>query len=74
MADRSDECENQNRGDRHMIGLSSALSLKKPGTMSTAELATRAQVGKSAVLLTIGHHDIPGLFGNAKNGLSGVFA
>ncbi len=67
MADRSDECENQNRGDRHLIGLPSPLSLKRPGVMSTAELATWVQVAKSALPQPVGHYDIQGLSGNAKN-------
>lgn len=57
-----------------MNGLPLPASIKRLGVMSTAELATRAAVGKSAVSQTVSHSEIPCLSGNAKNGLSGVFA
>ena len=57
-----------------MNGLPLPASIKRPGVMSTAELATWAAVGKSAVSQTVSHCEIPYLSGNAKNGLSEVFA
>lgn len=67
MADRSEECENQNRGDRHMIGLPSPSPLRTPGVMSTAELAAWAQVGRNTVPQLVGRFDIRELTGNAKH-------
>jgi hypothetical protein len=37
MADRSGECENQNRVGFHIIGMPVPASLKRPGTRSTSE-------------------------------------
>lgn len=50
-----------------MNGLPLPASIKRPGVMSTAELATWAPVGRSAVSQIVSHRDIPGLSGNAKN-------
>lgn len=50
-----------------MNGLPLPAPLKRPGVMSTAELATWAPVGKSTVPQTVIYRDIPCLSGNAKN-------
>ena len=67
MADRSGECENQNRVGFHIIGMPVPLSLKTPGVMSTAELAARAKVGRSTVPKLVGHLGIREMTTNAKN-------
>lgn len=67
MADRSGECENQNRVGFHIIGMPVPLSLKTPGVMSTAELAAWAQVGKNMVPKLARRFGFRELTGNAKH-------
>jgi hypothetical protein len=50
-----------------MISLPSPVSLKRPGTMSTAELAAWAQVGKNLVPQFVTRFGIREITGNAKN-------
>jgi hypothetical protein len=50
-----------------MIGLPPPVPLKAPGSMSTAELAAWAQVGKNTVPQLVTRFSIRELTGNAKN-------
>lgn len=67
MTERSGECENQNRVGFHMMGMPVPASLKRPGVMSTAELAAWAQVGKNMVPKLARRFGFRELTGNAKH-------
>lgn len=67
MIDLSEDFKNQKQDGHRISGLPPSISLKRPGVMSTAELAAWTQVGKNAVARLVGRFGIRELTGNAKN-------